>query len=64
MTTDPVCGMKLDEKQAVAKTEYQGDTYYFCSTHCQKTFSTAPQKYAAKRAASGAHHGSSPSGQH
>lgn len=46
MATDPVCGMTVDEKQAAAKSEYQGQTYYFCSSSCHKAFTVAPQKYA------------------
>lgn len=46
MATDPVCGMTVDEKEAAAKVEYLGNTYYFCSTDCHKTFTAAPQKYA------------------
>lgn len=46
MATDPVCGMTVDEKQAAAKSEYQGQTYYFCSSSCHKAFTATPQKYA------------------
>ncbi len=56
MTTDPVCGMKVDEKQAAAKAEYQGATYYFCSSSCHKTFTAEPAKYA-KPGARGESHG-------
>ncbi len=51
MTTDPVCKMQIEEKQAVAKTEYQGVTYYFCSTACHRTFSAQPEKYAQPKEA-------------
>lgn len=46
MAIDPVCGMTVDEKQAAAKAEYQGATYYFCSSSCHKTFTAEPAKYA------------------
>jgi len=46
MTKDPVCGMQVDEKQAAAKADYQGRTYYFCSPGCHKTFSADPTNYA------------------
>lgn len=45
MATDPVCGMTVDEKQAAAKTNHQGETYYFCSAHCHGAFTAAPEKY-------------------
>jgi len=38
MAKDPVCGMYVDEKNAVYKTTVEGRTYYFCSENCLKTF--------------------------
>jgi uncharacterized protein len=35
--TDPMCGMKVDRAKALTK-EQDGETYYFCSTHCQHRF--------------------------
>jgi len=46
MTTDPVCGMRIDEKTAPAKATYSGTTYYFCSNECKDKFNANPQKYA------------------
>ncbi|MFC1950456.1 YHS domain-containing protein [Chloroflexota bacterium] len=45
MTRDPVCGMEVDEKKAVAKSEYLRKTYYFCAPGCKQTFDENPQKY-------------------
>ncbi len=47
MKTDPVCGMKVDEKTAIlshkgAKTEY------FCSEACKKKFEENPKQYEKK----------------
>lgn len=47
---DPVCGMEIDPKTAAGKTEYQGQTYYFCSTGCKKAFDKEPQKYVGTQA--------------
>lgn len=47
--TDPVCGMSVDPEKAGASTEYEGTTYYFCSTHCADAFKANPQKYLAKQ---------------
>lgn len=44
--TDPVCGMTIDEKDAVAKREYDGRTYFFCSASCQARFDRDPAAYA------------------
>jgi len=50
MTTDPVCGMAVEPKQAAAHADFQGTTYYFCSHGCHKAFTASPETYA-KRAA-------------
>jgi Cu+-exporting ATPase len=60
MTTDPVCGMKVDETKAVARAEYQGHTFYFCSSGCQKAFVQQPAKYAQAGGAPVPHGGSRP----
>ena len=48
MTKDPVCGMMVDEKKAVASLEYQGKNYHFCSENCKKEFEKDPKKYIKK----------------
>jgi P-type Cu+ transporter len=48
MTTtvrDPVCGMDIDPNTAAGKSEYKGQTYYFCSPGCKKSFDKEPEKY-------------------
>jgi membrane fusion protein, copper/silver efflux system len=48
---DPVCGMEVDVKAAVAaglKSDYKGKTYYFCSDDCKKKFDKEPAKYGGK----------------
>ena len=48
MTTtvnDPVCGMNIDLDSAAGKSDYQGQTYYFCSTGCKQAFDKEPEKY-------------------
>ena len=45
---DPVCGMEVDSDTAAAKSTYQGETYYFCSTDCAQTFDANPSRYAAR----------------
>jgi uncharacterized membrane protein YraQ (UPF0718 family) len=41
---DPVCGMNVEIGKA-AKTEYGGETYYFCCSHCQQAFEGSPEEY-------------------
>lgn len=45
MTTDPVCMMNLEPAKAAEKVDYAGQTYYFCSENCHKSFMADPQKY-------------------
>lgn len=46
-TTDPVCGMTVAREQAAGKSEYQGTTFYFCSTSCKTRFDADPEKFAS-----------------
>ena len=47
---DPVCGMTVQPGAAAGSFEYDGRTYYFCSTHCLNTFKDTPESFL-KRAA-------------
>jgi len=48
MVVDPVCKMKIDESKAAGKSEYKGQTYYFCATICKQKFDKEPAKYVGK----------------
>jgi Cu+-exporting ATPase len=41
--TDPVCGMEVDAATAAGSSEYQGQTYYFCSAKDRDEFLTDPK---------------------
>jgi len=56
MFKDPVCGMDVDPATAAGKSEYQGQTYYFCSTGCKKSFDANPEKYVGKSQEQSGHH--------
>ena len=43
MSIDPVCGMKVKEKDIAS--EYSGNKYYFCSDGCKTNFDANPEKY-------------------
>lgn len=45
--TDPVCHMQINSEDAVAKTEYQCQTYYFCADRCQVQFEQNPSRYVS-----------------
>lgn len=42
---DPVCGMTIDETDAVATSTFDGRTYYFCSKDCKEEFDANPEDY-------------------
>ena len=51
MARDLVCGMQVDEQDAVAKgltSEYQGQTYYFCAAGCKREFDKNPEQFVQK----------------
>ncbi len=54
--TDPVCGMVIEKANAAAKSDYQGNTYYFCSHTCKDAFDKNPQKYVEKMRQPQSHH--------
>lgn len=56
MAIDPVCGMEVDEEKAAGKSEYNGETYYFCSPGCKAAFDKDPEKYIGKSDAGSGHH--------
>ncbi|MGD9724998.1 MAG: heavy metal translocating P-type ATPase [Alphaproteobacteria bacterium] len=45
MSTDPVCGMMVDEKPTAHTYVHAGTTYYFCSAGCRSKFANAPERY-------------------
>jgi YHS domain-containing protein len=52
MKRDHVCGQDVDEKSAPARTEYEGDTYYFHSEDCKQKFEDDPESYVSRTDAS------------
>lgn len=55
MVKDLVCGMDIDPKTAAGKSDYKGQTYYFCSVGCKKAFDKEPEKYIKAQGHSGEH---------
>ena len=56
MAKDLVCGMEVDPKTVLAKSEYKGRTYYFCAPGCKAAFERNPEKYIKAAAEGGGHH--------
>ena len=42
---DPVCGMTIEEADAVGTHRYDGVTYYFCDTSCLERFKKDPRQF-------------------
>jgi YHS domain-containing protein len=53
---DPVCGMMVDSETTKLKSEYNGQTYYFCAPGCKTAFEKAPEKYVSQGHSSHEHH--------
>ena len=51
MAIDPVCGMQANEDRAAGTSEYQGQTYDFCSTSCKQQFDQNTARYTGQRTA-------------
>lgn len=48
LANDPVCEMTVNMESAAGFTEYQGHTYYFCSTRCLQRFEDRPEAFIDK----------------
>ena len=43
---DPICGMMVDMSRAKHKSEFRGNSFYFCCSGCKQKFDQQPEKYA------------------
>jgi len=43
---DPICGMSVDVSSARYKSEFHGNSFYFCCAGCKQKFDKQPDKYA------------------
>ena len=50
---DPVCGMEINVENAVERTEYQGEVFYFCSDQCRNRFDEDPGRFIERMDLSG-----------
>jgi Cu+-exporting ATPase len=46
---DPVCGMTIDAGNASGTSEFQGETFYFCSPVCKEKFDANPARFAGAK---------------
>jgi xanthine dehydrogenase accessory factor len=42
---DPICGMLVDVSRAKHKSEFDGNSFYFCCPGCKQKFDKQPEKY-------------------
>ena len=42
---DLVCGMQIETSESVGQSDYQGRTYYFCSSACKEQFDANPARF-------------------
>jgi P-type Cu+ transporter len=47
MARDPLYGMQVSDQQAAGTSEYQGETYYFCSPR-KEQFDQNPERYTSQ----------------
>ena len=47
---DLVGGMDVDPASAAGRTEYKGQTYYFCGSRCKEKFELTPEEFLGKSA--------------
>ena len=45
LAKDPVCGMTVDPRKATDSFDYNGQTYYFCSTSCLEKFRAELERF-------------------
>jgi xanthine dehydrogenase accessory factor len=50
---DPVCGMSVEVAGAEFRSEYRGQSFYFCCAGCQHSFDQAPEKFLTQTGARG-----------
>jgi P-type Cu+ transporter len=48
--TDPVCGMEINPSGAAGHSDYNGETYYFCSITCKEKFDARPSQFVEANA--------------
>ncbi len=54
LAVDPICEMTVEIATARYTAVYEGQTYYFCSAHCQHRFEKEPEEYVKQAEAGGA----------
>ena len=49
MNQDPVCKMEVNPQTAAGRSQYEGQTYHFCSQECKQKFDRNPEQYAKQK---------------
>jgi Cu+-exporting ATPase len=45
MSKDIVCGMEVSDKDSEYRSQYEGQTFYFCSNECKTKFDESPEDF-------------------
>lgn len=45
MLEDPVCGLDLMVRDRMPRTTHDGETYFFCSDGCRRSFEQEPARW-------------------
>lgn len=45
LNVDVVCGMDIIEEKCKQRSEFRGETYFFCTIGCKKHFDDYPERY-------------------
>lgn len=56
MSKDPLCGMDVDSKNAIIKSDYKDQTYYFCCPDRKASIDKDPEKYSISHHEYGSQH--------
>jgi xanthine dehydrogenase accessory factor len=48
---NPVCGLRIDPREALHVLSWKGQQFYFCCDGCKLAFEREPARYAAIQAA-------------
>ena len=56
LVKDPVCGMDVDPAASEHRVQHGGQTFHFCSEHCQTRFESGPADYLSPPPGSGRDH--------
>ena len=55
MAVDPVCHKEISKEKSAGQAEHRGQSYYFCSKSCEKSFRSNPEHFTRRGSRGGLH---------